>query len=103
MEMMGLVNLPKDMIETSEEKMKVYQFIMDSMSKKELEDPDLIDNSRIKRIAKGAGTKEKDVKELLKQYKMSKKMLKKLKGGKLPKKMKALGKMAGLPAKFKIG
>lgn len=100
MEMMGLVNIPKEMIETSEEKLKIYQYIMDSMTKKELEDPELIDNSRIKRIAKGSGTKEKDVKELLKQYKMSKKMVKSLKGGKLPRKFRALGKMTGLPMKF---
>lgn len=103
MEMMGLVNLPKEMIETSEEKLKIYQYIMDSMTKKELDSPELgklLDNSRVKRIAKGSGTKEKDVKELLKQYKMSKKMLKKLKGGKMPKKFKALG-LAKLPKELK--
>ena len=53
---------------------------MQSMSKEELEDPDLLTSSRIERIAKGSGCKASDVRELLKQYRQSKKMAKMMKG-----------------------
>lgn len=81
-EMLGLASMPEELVQTSEEKMKSYKFIMDSMTKKELQDPDLIKGERIKRIAKGSGRPEAEVRELLKQFETSKKMLKKLKKGK---------------------
>ena len=43
---------------------------------KRLEDPKLIKSSRVMRIARGSGTTPKDVKELIKQYNMSKKAMK---------------------------
>jgi signal recognition particle subunit SRP54 len=77
LDMMGLkAKLPKEMVETSEEKLSKYKYIMDSMTKKEKQDPDQITTSRIERIAKGSGTTEKDARELLKQFKLMKKMLK---------------------------
>src|SRR3989344_4888758 len=66
---------------TEEEKLEKWKFIIDSMTKKELENPDSIDVPRIERIAKGAGVSTGDVRDLLKQYKQSKKLLKMLKGG----------------------
>ncbi len=91
LEMLGVQSMPQDLIETSEEKLKKFKYIMDSMTKEELENPEIIKASRIKRIAKGSGTTESEVKELLKQYEMSKKMLNKIKKGKM-KNMKALMK-----------
>ena len=66
---------------------------MQSMSKKELEEPDLMFNrKRIERVAKGSGVTSTEVRELLKQYRQSKKMMKMMKGN--PEKMMK---------KFKIG
>lgn len=78
---MGQMNIPDDLMNIQEAKLKKFKFIMESMNKKELEEPDLIDQSRINRIAKGSGTKPEDIRELIKQYKQSKKMLKMFKGG----------------------
>jgi len=73
------------------------------MTKEELERPDeILNSSRMQRIAKGSGTTVKEVRELLKQYKQSKKIMKLMKGeetdvNKLMKKFK--GK---LPKSFSI-
>jgi len=78
-------NLPEDVLETSEEKLKIYKIVMDSMTEKELEKPKIINYSRIKRISKGSGRNEKDVRELLNQYNMMKKMFKQFGKKRLPK------------------
>jgi signal recognition particle subunit SRP54 len=49
------------------------------MRREEIEDPKLIDSSRARRIARGSGKAERDVKELVNQYNMMKKMMKTLK------------------------
>jgi len=78
-------NLSEDVLETSEEKLKIYKIVMDSMTEKELEKPKIINYSRIKRISKGSGRNEKDVRELLNQYNMMKKMFKQFGKKRLPK------------------
>ncbi len=92
---MGNLKIPKDMLEGQEGKIEVWKHIMQSMTKEELEDPELIDGARVERIAKGSGASTGAVRELLKQYKMSRKMIKGMKGldseqdiGKMMKKMK---------------
>ena len=50
--------------------------IIYSMTKKERENPDIINPSRKKRIAAGCGMKVEDVNRLLKQYEQMKKMIK---------------------------
>jgi len=64
-----------DMNET-QDKLKRFRIIMDSMTNAERENPEVIQASRIKRIAKGAGVENKDVKEVLKYYNMTKRMMK---------------------------
>ena len=64
-----------DMNDT-QNRLQRFRIIMDSMTAKEREQPDLIKSSRIKRIARGAGVENKDVKELLKYYNMTKRMMK---------------------------
>ncbi|MFH0961856.1 MAG: signal recognition particle receptor subunit alpha [archaeon] len=76
--------VPEEMLVKSETKLKKYKHIMDSMSRKERFDPDLIDGSRIARIAKGSGVKESEVRELLQHYKQAEKMLKLVKKGRMP-------------------
>lgn len=90
----GQIKMPKEALQVQEEKLKVWKIAMGSMTKEELEDPDLIDGKRVERIAKGAGISASDVRDLLKQYKQSKKMIKVMKGGKgIEKMMKKMGKM----------
>lgn len=91
---MGKLNIPKEMLDMQEESLKKWKFIMDSCTREELEDPDIISASRVERIAKGSGTKVEDVRAMLKQFKQSKKMLKMFKGGG-GKKMKQMMKQFG--------
>ncbi len=72
------VKLPKDFDKMSEENMKKWIAIMNSMTHEELLTPEIIDRSRINRIARGSGTKPSDVKALLTMYHKSKKLMKKL-------------------------
>ncbi|MEM7820275.1 MAG: signal recognition particle receptor subunit alpha [Candidatus Aenigmatarchaeota archaeon] len=79
---MGMMKLPKEFDPSvMEGKMKKWKYMIESMTKAEKADPDIIDSSRIKRIAKGSGTTEADVRELLKYYTQIKKMTKMLTGG----------------------
>jgi signal recognition particle subunit SRP54 len=91
--------LPKEAIQVQEENLKKWKIVMASMTKAELEDPEIVDQSRVERIAKGSGQDPSVVRDLLKQHKQSKKMVKMLKGGKgdMAQMMKQLkGKMPGL-------
>jgi signal recognition particle subunit SRP54 len=63
-------------MEQSQALLKKFKVIMDSMTEAELEEPRIVKSSRIKRIAKGAGVKDEDVKLLLRQYNASKKAVK---------------------------
>ncbi|MBL7160849.1 MAG: signal recognition particle protein [Candidatus Aenigmarchaeota archaeon] len=74
--------LPKGVLDIQEEKMKKWPFIITSMTPKEKKEPELIKTSRINRLAKGSGTSETEVRELLKHYKQAKKVMKLTKGGK---------------------
>ncbi|MBR9699768.1 signal recognition particle protein [Candidatus Woesearchaeota archaeon] len=94
----GQLKLPKEMLQTQEGKLEKWKIAMQSMTKEELEEPEQIDAARIDRISKGAGLSTKDIRELIKQYRQSKKMVKMMKGSgdvnKLMKKFK--GKMPGM-------
>ncbi len=56
--------------------------IIQSMTEKERENPDIINGSRRNRIAKGAGVEVADVNKLLKGFNQSKEMMKQLKSNK---------------------
>ncbi|MEC8914146.1 MAG: signal recognition particle protein Srp19, partial [Candidatus Thermoplasmatota archaeon] len=57
-----------------------YRVIMDSMTQQEKDEPILLKSSRVRRIARGSGVDEKDVKELLAQWNRSRKMMRGMKG-----------------------
>ncbi|MEM2300433.1 MAG: signal recognition particle protein Srp19, partial [Candidatus Hadarchaeales archaeon] len=78
-------SIPEEQFRVGEEKLKKFKVIMQSMTREELENPRIINASRIRRIARGSGTSEADVKELLKQYEMMQKMLKTFAKGRIPK------------------
>lgn len=68
--------LPKNASQVTEEKLARYKIMMDSMTEYELNHPEVIKQSRVKRISRGAGVRNEDVKELLKYYNMTKKAIK---------------------------
>lgn len=71
-------NLPEETIVGAEDKMKKWRFIIQSMTKGEREDPKMLNASRIRRIARGSGVSERDVKELVQQYFLMKMMTKQM-------------------------
>jgi signal recognition particle subunit SRP54 len=89
-------NIPEDMMNLAEDRLEKWHVIIQSMTPEEREDPKKFNASRIKRVARGSGTSEKDVKELLKQYVMMRRMLKTLRR---KKKLPFFGKE--LPLDFK--
>ena len=73
----GLGNkVSKEASKMTEDKIDGYKVIMSSMTKKEMENPKLIKQSRIRRIAMGAGVEESEVRDLLKYYNNTKKTMK---------------------------
>ncbi len=74
--MPGVGKLPKNASQITEEKIGKYKIIMSSMTHYEMEHPEVIKQSRIKRIARGSGMKNEDIKELLKYYNVTKKAMK---------------------------
>lgn len=74
--MPGTGKLPKNASQMTEEKIDKYKIIMSSMTNYEMENPGAIKQSRVKRIARGSGMKNEDVKELLKYYNVTKKAMK---------------------------
>jgi len=75
---LSMMKLPD--LEKQEEKLKHFKYIIQSMTKEERENPNIINSSRIKRIAKGSGRPESEVRELLEQYNAMKKMMRSLGG-----------------------
>ncbi len=98
---MGNLNIPKEMLQVQDEKLEKWKHIFNSCTKEELESPDIISRSRIERIAKGAGVSTSDVRDLLKMYKQSKKLMKLVSGKSSPKDLnKLMSKFKGKKLKF---
>lgn len=93
----GQLKLPKELLEVQQDKLERWKFIMDSCTKEELEDPETLTSTRIERIAKGCGVSGSEVRELVKQYRQAKKLMKMMKGS--PEKMMKRMNLPGM-AKF---
>ncbi|HXI12267.1 MAG TPA: signal recognition particle protein [Thermoanaerobaculia bacterium] len=91
---MGAMNKIKDE-DVDEGAVGRMEAILNSMTKKEREYPQILNGSRKKRIAKGSGTSVQEINRLLKQYLMMKKMMKSFSKGFGPRKFGKFGK--GLP------
>ena len=89
-------DIPEDMLNTAEDRLEKWRVIIQSMKPAEKENPKILNSSRIRRVARGSGTSERDVKDLVKQYAMMRKMLKMFKR---KKKLPFMGK--GFPTGFK--
>jgi len=104
---MGNMGISDNMLDVSESKLNSWKHLMNSMTREELENPDLISGTRIKRISNGAGLSESDLRALLKQYKQSKKMMKLMKGNMSEKGMQKMmqkmqsGKLGGKKIRLK--
>ena len=67
-------------LSVDEDKLARTKAIIQSMTKEERENPDIIKASRKRRIAAGCGMKVQDVNRLLKNFDDSKKLMKKMQG-----------------------
>jgi signal recognition particle subunit SRP54 len=88
---MSGVQLPDD----SEKQLARTEAIIHSMTKQERRKPEILNGSRRKRIADGAGVKIIEVNQLLKQFQQMQQMMKMLKGGGAKKMMRQMEAMKG--------
>ena len=72
--------LPDDAMDVTADRMREFDVIMGSMTEAELEDPRSIGQSRVRRVARGSGTSEDRVRELLQQHKMMERTLNQFQG-----------------------
>jgi len=90
--MPGLSGMVKeDQLDQVEGRIEKWRYIIQSMNKDEKADPDLLNSSRIKRISRGSGWPEGEVKELIKNYKNSKNMMKASKGRQMQGTLRKMG------------
>lgn len=77
----GLSGMVKDeQLDVLQTKIEKWRYVIQSMTKQEKREPNLINDSRRKRISRGSGITEHDIKEMIKQYNNSKSMIKQSKG-----------------------
>ena len=89
----GLGGMSKSQKQAMQGNLDRYRTIMDSMTAWEKNEPAKIKADRIKRIARGSGVREKDVRELIGQWNRSRKMMKGMGGNrKLNKQMRKMMK-----------
>ena len=97
--MPGVGKAMKD-VDIDDDAFKYIEAIIQSMTPKEKENPDIINNSRKIRLAKGSGTNVQEVNKLMKQFNDTKKMMKMMSNPKkmqqMMKQMKGMGGMPGM-------
>ena len=87
-------------IDVDENQFNVMEAIILSMTKKERENPDIINPSRKRRIAAGCGKQVEDVNRLLSQYRQMQKMMKQLGSMNGKKASRMFGKFGGMGGGF---
>lgn len=88
----GLSGIVKDdQLDVLQNKMEKWRYMIQSMTKEEKNDPDIIHDARRKRIARGCGVLEHDVKDLVKNFNNSKTMMKQAKGRQMHGMLRRLG------------
>ncbi len=100
----GMSKAIKDFDFENSSELKNIKSMVSSMTKKERENPDLINNSRKQRIAKGCGLTVVEINRMIKQFKNAGKMAKKFSGKNGMKQLQSMmggmggaGGMPGLP------
>ncbi len=84
----------------AEGQMKRTEAIILSMTRKERQNPNILNGSRRLRIAKGSGVGVSEVNALIKQYAQMRKMMKMFKGGNMKKLMRQMGGKGGAGGGF---
>jgi len=88
----GLSGVVKeDQLDVIQGKLEKWRYIIQSMTKEEKKNPEVINDSRRKRIARGSGVAEHDVKDLIKIFNNSKSMIKQSKGRQMQGMLRRLG------------
>ncbi|MGC8555934.1 MAG: AAA family ATPase [Conexivisphaera sp.] len=77
------LKLPKEAEEGMEDKISKWKAAIDSMTPREREEPEILNGQRIRRIARGAGVDERDVRELLRSYEQARRLAKALRKSRL--------------------
>lgn len=72
--------LPDDAMDVTQDRLRDFEVVMDSMTDDELENPRSVGAERVQRIARGSGKSEDRVRELLEQHQMMERMLKQFQG-----------------------
>ncbi len=85
------MNVDSKNIEETEIKLPYWRAMIQAMTPDEREEPDVLNSQRIKRIARGTGVADRDVKELLNRYKQAKSMMKASKGREFRQMMRQMG------------
>jgi signal recognition particle subunit SRP54 len=62
--------------EDTEKQLKLTEAILSSMTRMERRDPDILNASRRRRIARGAGTEVQEVNRILKQFRDAQRLMK---------------------------
>ncbi|EMA52931.1 signal recognition particle protein Srp54 [Halococcus thailandensis] len=72
--------LPDDAMDVTQDRMRSFEVVMDSMTEKELENPRSVGANQVRRVARGSGQPEERVQELLEQHRMMERTLKQFQG-----------------------
>ncbi|WP_128904160.1 signal recognition particle protein Srp54 [Halorubrum amylolyticum] len=86
--------LPDDAMDVTQDRMRRFERIMDSMTEEELENPRVVGQSRTERIARGSGTDTETVQQLLEQHSMMEQTIGQFQGmgeGDMQRMMKKMG------------
>ena len=89
-------------IDIDDNAFKSIEAIIQSMTPKERKHPEILNQSRKNRIAKGSGTTLQEVNRLVKQFDQTRKMMKMVTGSKIGKMMGKMPMMPGMPGMPKM-
>ena len=89
-------------IDIDDNAFKSIEAIIQSMTPKERKHPEILNQSRKNRIAKGSGTTLQEVNRLVKQFDQTRKMMKMVTGSKMGKMMGKMPMMPGMPGMPKL-
>ncbi|MDD2655734.1 MAG: signal recognition particle receptor subunit alpha [Candidatus ainarchaeum sp.] len=98
--MMGMSDMPREVMDQGQDKLKKYESIISSMTKAERKDASLVRKSRarMERIAKGAGCELEDVRRFLSEFSKMEQMFTRFRKDRgLRKKLEKMMKGKGLP------
>ena len=84
-------------VDIDDNALKGIEAIIKSMTPKERTNPEILNQSRRQRIAKGSGTNLQEVNRLIKQFDQTRKMMKMVTGSQMAKMAGMMGKMKGMP------